>query len=54
MAFLSALEQSGDGWGYEQVVEEWAGAMFEDDPGDERLRGTVKGFRAWRKSPLRG
>ncbi|KAJ1663982.1 Protein N-terminal and lysine N-methyltransferase efm7 [Coemansia sp. RSA 1813] len=28
-----------------RVVEEYTGAMFEDDPGDERVRGTVHGFR---------
>ncbi|ORX38440.1 putative nicotinamide N-methyltransferase, partial [Kockovaella imperatae] len=49
MAFLPALAESGDGWGYEQVVTEWTGVMFDEDPGDEKLRGTVKGFRAWRR-----
>ncbi|WVN86343.1 uncharacterized protein L203_101506 [Cryptococcus depauperatus CBS 7841] len=48
MAFFPRLAQSGNGWAYEKVVEEWTGAMFEDDPGDERVRGTVHGWRAWR------
>lgn len=48
MAFFPRLAESGNGWAYEKVVEEWAGAMFEDDPGDKRVRGTVHGWRAWR------
>jgi nicotinamide N-methyltransferase len=48
MAFFPALAESGDGWAYEQVVDEYAGAMFENDPGDATVRGTVKGWRAWR------
>ena len=48
MAFFPLLAESGSGWAYEQIVEEYAGAMFEDDPGDEKTRGTVKGWRAWR------
>ena len=24
------------------------GPMFEDDPGDEKVRGTVHGWKAWR------
>ncbi|KAI9505963.1 hypothetical protein BX070DRAFT_187264 [Coemansia spiralis] len=28
-----------------RIVEQYTGAMFEDDPGDERVRGTVHGFR---------
>ncbi|KAJ1907585.1 Protein N-terminal and lysine N-methyltransferase efm7 [Coemansia sp. IMI 209127] len=28
-----------------RVVEEYTGVMFEEDPGDERVRGTVHGFR---------
>ncbi|WVQ79798.1 hypothetical protein IAT38_001898 [Cryptococcus sp. DSM 104549] len=47
-AFFPRLAQSGAGWAYEKVVEEWAGAMFENDPGDEKVRGTVHGWRAWR------
>ena len=50
MAFLPALAESGDGWNYEQIVEEWTGVMFEEDRGDAKVRGTVKGFRAWRMS----
>jgi nicotinamide N-methyltransferase len=48
MAFFPRLAESGTGWAYEKVVEEWAGVMFEEDPGDERVRGTVHGWRAWR------
>ncbi|WWC63366.1 uncharacterized protein I303_105966 [Kwoniella dejecticola CBS 10117] len=47
-AFFPQLALSGDGWVYQKVVEEWAGAMFEDDPGDEKIRGTVHGWKAWR------
>ncbi|OCF75942.1 nicotinamide N-methyltransferase [Kwoniella mangroviensis CBS 8886] len=47
-AFFPRLAASGDGWVYQKVVEEWAGAMFEDDPGDEKVRGTVHGWKAWR------
>lgn len=47
MGFLSTLCETG--WEYERVVEEWTGPMFDDDPGDERVRGTVHGFRAWRQ-----
>lgn len=28
-----------------RVVEEYTGAMFDDDPGDAKVRGTVHGFR---------
>jgi nicotinamide N-methyltransferase len=48
MAFLSSLAESGTGWTYERVMEEWTGPMFDSDPGEERVRGTVHGFRAWR------
>lgn len=48
MAFFPRLAESGNGWAYEKVVEEWAGAMFENDPGDKKVRGTVHGWRAWR------
>ncbi|TXT15746.1 hypothetical protein VHUM_00249 [Vanrija humicola] len=47
MAFFPRLAASG-AWGYERVVEEYTGPMFENDPGDERVRGTVHGFRCWR------
>lgn len=47
MAFFPRLAASG-AWGYERVVEEWTGPMFDNDPGDERVRGTVHGFRCWR------
>ncbi|WVR00067.1 hypothetical protein IAU59_007209 [Kwoniella sp. CBS 9459] len=54
-AFFPRLAQSnvtpdgkGRGWVYQKVVEEWAGAMFENDPGDETVRGTVHGWKAWR------
>ncbi|BEI83218.1 hypothetical protein CcaverHIS002_0310860 [Cutaneotrichosporon cavernicola] len=46
MAFFPNLAKKG--YGYERVVEEYTGAMFQDDPGDERVRGTVHGFRCWR------
>ena len=39
------------GWAYEKVVEEWTGPMFEDDPGDAKVRGTVWGWRCWRVGP---
>jgi nicotinamide N-methyltransferase len=48
MAFLPLLAQSGNGWAYEKVVEEYTEAMFAEDRGDERVRGTTHGFRAWR------
>lgn len=51
MSFFPALAQSGDGWAYEKVVDEFAGAMFENDPGDATVRGTVHGWRAWRVQP---
>ncbi|WVW85553.1 hypothetical protein I302_107591 [Kwoniella bestiolae CBS 10118] len=47
-AFFPRLAASREGWVYEKVVEEWAGAMFEEDPGDEKVRGTVHGWKAWR------
>ncbi|WVR07546.1 hypothetical protein IAU60_004588 [Kwoniella sp. DSM 27419] len=49
-AFFPRLAESGGerGWVYQKVVEEWAGAMFEDDPGDVQVRGTVHGWKAWR------
>ncbi|WWC71505.1 uncharacterized protein I206_105463 [Kwoniella pini CBS 10737] len=47
-AFFPRLAESGDGWVYQKVVEEWAGAMFEEDPGDVKVRGTVHGWKAWR------
>lgn len=51
MAFFPLLAASGEGWAYEKVVEDWTGPMFEHDPGDERVRGTVRGWRAWRIGP---
>jgi len=48
MGFFPALAESGTGWAYEKVVDEFAGAMFENDPGDATVRGTVHGWRAWR------
>ncbi|KAK4687985.1 YTH domain-containing family protein, partial [Tremellales sp. Uapishka_1] len=51
VAFFPLLAESGDGWAYEKVVEEWTGPMFADDRGDERVRGTVWGWRAWRVGP---
>lgn len=49
MAFFPRLAERG--YAYERVVEEYTGPMFKDDPGDERVRGTVHGFRCWRVSP---
>ncbi|GMK53710.1 hypothetical protein CspeluHIS016_0102960 [Cutaneotrichosporon spelunceum] len=46
MAFFPNLAKRG--YGYERVVEEYTGPMFQEDPGDERVRGTVHGFRCWR------
>jgi nicotinamide N-methyltransferase len=46
MAFFPRLAKHG--WGYERVTHEYTGPMFENDPGDERVRGTVHGFRCWR------
>lgn len=46
MAFFPRLAERG--YAYERVVEEYTGPMFRDDPGDERVRGTVHGFRCWR------
>lgn len=46
MAFMPNLASRG--WGFERLVEEYTGPMFENDPGDERVRGTVHGFRCWR------
>lgn len=51
MAFFPLLSESGDGYAYEKVVDEFAGAMFENDPGDATVRGTVHGWRAWRVRP---
>ncbi|KAK8854728.1 hypothetical protein IAR55_003467 [Kwoniella newhampshirensis] len=48
MAFFPRLAESGSGWAYEEIVAEWTGPMFEEDPGDARVRGTVHGWRAWR------
>ncbi|KAL7422434.1 Protein N-terminal and lysine N-methyltransferase efm7 [Cryptotrichosporon argae] len=49
MAFFPRLLARHPGrWAYARVAEEWAGAMFEHDRGDERVRGTVHGFRVWR------
>ncbi|KAJ2357253.1 Protein N-terminal and lysine N-methyltransferase efm7 [Coemansia sp. RSA 2618] len=42
LAFLDRAKENG--LKCERVVEEYTGAMFEDDPGDERVRGTVHGF----------
>lgn len=51
MAFISELEKRG--WQCDRVAEQYTGAMFEDDPGDEKVRGTVHGFRCWRSSAPR-
>ncbi|KAJ2312623.1 Protein N-terminal and lysine N-methyltransferase efm7 [Coemansia sp. Cherry 401B] len=42
LEFLELARQQG--MRVERLVEEYTGAMFEDDPGDERVRGTVHGF----------
>lgn len=46
--FELAREQ---GWECEKVVEEWTGVMFNADEhlGQEKMRGTVHGWRCWRK-----
>ncbi|ORX69232.1 hypothetical protein DL89DRAFT_173687 [Linderina pennispora] len=44
MEFIERAE-SELGLKAERVVEEYVGPMFEEDPGDERVRGTVHGFR---------
>lgn len=49
MDFLPRMADAG--FSSERVVEEYRGAMFKDDPGDERVRGTVHGFRCWRTQP---
>lgn len=46
MAFFPALAKTG--WAYEQVFDRFAGEMFENDPGDAKVRGTVRGWRAWK------
>lgn len=51
MAFIEELGKKG--WQCDRVAEQYTGAMFEDDPGDERVRGTVHGFRCWRSSAPR-
>lgn len=48
MDFFRVLTESPGGWEYERVVQEYTGPMFEEDPGDEKVRGTVQGFKAWR------
>ncbi|KAJ2862016.1 Protein N-terminal and lysine N-methyltransferase efm7, partial [Coemansia asiatica] len=44
---MDFIERARDELGLEvsKVVEQYTGAMFEDDPGDERVRGTVHGYR---------
>ncbi|KAJ1723845.1 Protein N-terminal and lysine N-methyltransferase efm7 [Coemansia erecta] len=44
---MEFIERARDELGLEvtKVVEEYTGAMFDDDPGDERVRGTVHGYR---------
>lgn len=39
------------GWESETIKEEWTGPMFEHDRGDEKVRGTVWGWRCWRATP---
>ncbi|CED83049.1 Predicted methyltransferase [Phaffia rhodozyma] len=39
-----------DGWECEEIVTEWTGPMFETDPGDEKVRGTVHGWVCKRSS----
>jgi nicotinamide N-methyltransferase len=46
MAFFPRL--AARGWAYERVTQSYTGPMFENDPGDARVRGTVHGFRCWR------
>ncbi|KAJ2723016.1 Protein N-terminal and lysine N-methyltransferase efm7 [Coemansia sp. Benny D115] len=44
---MAFIERARDELGLQvtRVCEEYTGAMFENDPGDERVRGTVHGFR---------
>ncbi|KAJ2541176.1 Protein N-terminal and lysine N-methyltransferase efm7 [Coemansia sp. RSA 1933] len=44
---MQFIERAREELGLEvtRVVEEYTGVMFEEDPGDERVRGTVHGFR---------
>ncbi|KAJ1743989.1 Protein N-terminal and lysine N-methyltransferase efm7 [Coemansia sp. RSA 989] len=42
MEFLEMAEQAG--MHAEKIIEEYTGAMFDDDPGDEQVRGTVYGY----------
>ncbi|KAI8322880.1 hypothetical protein GQ54DRAFT_259146 [Martensiomyces pterosporus] len=44
---MEFIQRAQDEFGFEveRVVEEYVGPMFEEDPGDERVRGTVHGFR---------
>jgi nicotinamide N-methyltransferase len=51
LAFFPLLAKSGSGWAYQQIVSEYAGPMFPEDPGEEVVRGTVKGWRCWRVGP---
>ncbi|ORY35481.1 hypothetical protein BCR39DRAFT_509977 [Naematelia encephala] len=46
--FFPALASSGHGWAYQRIVERFAGVMFDEDPGDAIVRGTVYGWRCWR------
>lgn len=45
--FQTLLEAEGD-WDYIEWEPEFTGPMFEEDPGDRNVRGTVRRFKAWR------
>jgi nicotinamide N-methyltransferase len=44
--FRILLEVEGD-WDYLEWEPEFTGPMFEEDPGDRQVRGTVRRFKAW-------
>lgn len=39
-----------EGWICERIVTEYTGAMFKEDAGDEKIRGTVHGWRLQRRA----
>jgi nicotinamide N-methyltransferase len=45
--FKTLLEAEGD-WDYIEWEPEFTGPMFEEDPGDRNVRGTVRRFKAWK------
>jgi hypothetical protein len=47
--FRVLLEAKGD-WDYCEWEPVVTGPMFEEDPGDRNVRGTVRRFKAWQMS----